>query len=257
MNEPPFDSLQISLTIIISVLLLVVMVGMVVLLLVGSHNRRNRYRAEMAELRARHAEEVRAVEREVLNRSLTEVASELHDNIGQKVMTARLMMQPLRDVPQSREQADKVLQQLALLADEVRGVSRALNRDAIGERPLDVWIGAECDRLSELGKWRVTWHAPSEPIRPAPDHALILFRLFQESVHNAMKHAEATTIDVRLSGTPSLELEIRDNGKGFDPAQVSGGGQGLRNMKRRAELIGYHCDVISAPGTGCTIRIGP
>ena len=115
----------------------------------------------------------------------------------------------------------------------------------------------ECERLDKLGKVQVIWHPPPEAVELPPDHTLILFRLFQESVHNVLKHANARTVEVRVAGTPRPVLEVRDDGKGFDPAHVANSGQGLRNLDRRARMIGYYCDVISAPGKGTLIRIHP
>lgn len=255
--EATLDSMQLTLTVIISVLMLLVMVAMVVLLLVGSHNRRNKHRAELMEVRARHAEEVRTVEREVLTGSLAEVARELHDNIGQRVMTARLAVEPLRLQEATRERAGTALEIIAELTDEVRRVSRSLNAEKLVERPLAECIGTECERLDQFGKVKVIWHPPPEAVELPPDHTLILFRLFQESVHNVLKHANARTVEVRVAGTPRPVLEVRDDGKGFDPAHVANSGQGLRNLDRRARMIGYYCDVISAPGKGTLIRIHP
>jgi signal transduction histidine kinase len=83
-----------------------------------------------------------------------------------------------------------------------------------------------------------------------------IYRIAQESMHNTVKHARATRIDVRLRRTlDGLELEIRDNGQGFDPSGEYPGHLGLRSMKERARDVGGELAVESEPGSGTTIRL--
>jgi PAS domain S-box-containing protein len=92
------------------------------------------------------------------------------------------------------------------------------------------------------------------------DVASLLFRIAQEALLNCRKHAQASMVQVMLLGTPEhLRLEVTDNGKGFDLAQVgrSGqmAGQGLLNMRERAAFAGGDCTIISSPGHGTTVRV--
>jgi signal transduction histidine kinase len=81
------------------------------------------------------------------------------------------------------------------------------------------------------------------------------FRVVQEAVTNALRHARATTIRVRLMSLGGeLLLEVADDGAGFDPATTTGG-FGLTGMRERAELLGGALAVVSAPGRGTTITL--
>ena len=87
------------------------------------------------------------------------------------------------------------------------------------------------------------------------------YLIFKESINNALKYSGATMLNVTVSVKGSrLELEVQDNGHGFDPATIvhnsqSLSGNGLRNMEMRAEEMkgGYKID--SAPGKGTTVRL--
>jgi signal transduction histidine kinase len=82
-----------------------------------------------------------------------------------------------------------------------------------------------------------------------------VFLLFKEAITNIARHAECTTVDVllRIDGR-RLHLEVSDDGKGFDPTGGSGG-QGLRSMRHRAELLGGTLDITSQPGHGTRLML--
>jgi signal transduction histidine kinase len=82
-----------------------------------------------------------------------------------------------------------------------------------------------------------------------------LYRIAQEGVLNAARHAEAQQIHLRLRvAGPDVELLVIDDGKGFDPLQHAHDGMGLRIMRYRAQLIGGYLAVESRPGAGTTLR---
>lgn len=84
---------------------------------------------------------------------------------------------------------------------------------------------------------------------------LILFRIVQEALNNIIKHAEATEIMIELFFTEdALELQIKDNGKGFIKEKLQSG-NGFINMQNRARSLNGICEINSQPGTGTSITI--
>jgi signal transduction histidine kinase len=85
-----------------------------------------------------------------------------------------------------------------------------------------------------------------------------LHYLALEALNNTLKHAAATEVTVRLSAHDrQVELEVSDNGLGFDPAapEIAHGGMGLMNIKERVAKLGGSLAIISAPGAGTCIRV--
>ena len=84
-----------------------------------------------------------------------------------------------------------------------------------------------------------------------------VFRIAQEALNNALKHAHATEITVRFSSQrSSFELEITDNGIGFDTNAIAKqGGLGLGGIQERAEKIGAVVTIETAPGDGTSVRL--
>ena len=84
-----------------------------------------------------------------------------------------------------------------------------------------------------------------------------LFWMIIEALNNAIKHASAQRVQVCLRCSPQrLELEVSDNGKGFDVAKTGIGGMGLENMRERASLLGGTLTIESQPSKGTTVRFG-
>jgi signal transduction histidine kinase len=85
----------------------------------------------------------------------------------------------------------------------------------------------------------------------------ILYRIAQEALNNALKHAEATTVTVRIRPEgDQVVLEVTDDGQGFDPeAPQHRGGMGLDSMRERTRQMGGVLEIVSAPGEGTTVRV--
>ena len=88
---------------------------------------------------------------------------------------------------------------------------------------------------------------------------MAVFRIVQELLTNVARHAEASSVDITLARhTDNLHVEVRDNGKGFDPAVTAGNkSYGLLGVRERAIAMGGDIEVVSAPqqGTAVTIRM--
>jgi signal transduction histidine kinase len=92
-----------------------------------------------------------------------------------------------------------------------------------------------------------------EPDVPLPVKEA-LYRIAQEALQNAVKHARPNRLDVRLMCAPdSLQLEVCDNGVGFDPLALYPGHLGLRSMRERAMRVGGTLDIESVPDCGTQV----
>ncbi len=90
--------------------------------------------------------------------------------------------------------------------------------------------------------------------RLAPEAALAIFRVLQETLSNSMKHAQAQRVDVKLHFSHSrVYLSVKDDGQGFDPSTPKSGHYGLSNMRDRATKVGAEVLIDAAPGRGAHI----
>jgi signal transduction histidine kinase len=214
--------------------------------------------------RRRSAEErVRALNRRLITAQEDErksIARELHDDLSQRL--ARLSIDAAQlergPVPAARAGATAEMRgELTRLSDDVHRLAYQLHPSTLDDLGLTEALRIECDRVSRLESVPVRMRAP-EPAPELPrDAALGLFRIAQEALRNAVRHARATGVDLALEPEGSgVRLSIRDDGAGFDPAADRGRASlGLASMRERAELFGGRLDIRSSPGRGTTIEV--
>lgn len=207
----------------------------------------------MAQMQVEYERELRMVENEVQEQVLTNVARELHDNIGQLLTLIRLQLE------QEKLDSDEIAQKLAPVdntlsdtIDQVRMLSHSLNTDYLETQGLNYAIEKEVDRLSKLRKLKVHWN--TDGIEPSFDKGkrIMIFRMLQEVLNNALKHATAKNIYITMKAGDGFLLEVKDDGRGFDKEQVlaTGKGSGLNNLQKRAKLAEVSLHITSAIGKG-------
>ena len=214
---------------------------------------RRRTRREMERL-----EREQAVERERMR-----IARDIHDDLGARLTQIMLLSQPAGNVPSDSQEAKA--------AEEIYQTARGLVRDVTEI----VWaVNPEHDTLDSLaayfGEFAQSFLGPSG-IRCRLDFPLDLaatplgshvrhnlFLAFKETLNNAVKHANASKVEISLVLQPTaFVLSVRDNGSGFDPAGLPKyrvvGGNGLANMRHRLSEIGGACEVCPAPDGGMRV----
>jgi signal transduction histidine kinase len=187
------------------------------------------------------------------------LARDLHDAVSQMLFSAKIIVEML---PRLRERdPESVWAYLPELHKLVQGAMGEMRTLLLELRPgsltdvdLDVLLryltDAASGRTAANVSLAVEGHAQlSRPIQIA------LYRIVQEALNNAVKHARATNIAVSLEqGQSQVALSVRDDGIGFDQAQVRPEQLGLSIMRERAQEIGAELSIHSAPGAGTEVR---
>lgn len=186
---------------------------------------------------------------------------DLHDDIIQSIYAVGLNLEDCRRViRQSPQQAEaRVVSAIATLNNTIRSVRGFL----AGLEP-KVLNGREFKTaLKSLaltsGEGPTPFHLEVDPSAAnslTSVQATQLLHIAKEGMSNSLRHAQASSVTVSLHPvTTGVRLEVRDNGRGFRPEEVSGLGHGLRNMRARARELGAELEIHSAPGQGCAILV--
>jgi two-component system, NarL family, sensor kinase len=189
------------------------------------------------------------------------LARELHDGIGQ-TLTALVnqLRRPGRPGEAGSDAEDPVhIAELALR--DVRELSRLLRPPVLDDLGLKAGLAWLVRTLRERGGLAVSfdWRGPED--RLDPEHETLVFRIAQEALNNAAKHAGRGEARLAVQRHPDrIELEIADDGRGFDVAQAlspEGGaaGLGLRGIRDRVEMFSGRFSIESAPGRGSRLRV--
>jgi two-component system, NarL family, sensor histidine kinase UhpB len=196
------------------------------------------------------------------------LARDLHDEVNQALTAILLRLEALsHDSPPDRVNEVTELKRLVNQAmEELLNLARQLRPSALDDHGLMPAIETQLKRFSARTGIEVRVSTDGTPDTLPEDVQTAVYRILQEALANIGRHAGATAVAVEMEvENESLELRIRDDGAGFDPASVvrdasdgPGAGLGLSGMVERARLAGGELDVRSAPGGGTTVtlRIG-
>lgn len=222
--------------------------------------RQAQFRAEAERQRERQAHELAQVRTETQEATLAQIGQELHDHVGQSVALLRLQLGLLDPAPLPLVQQQRVADINNLveqLLTDIRALAHSLDAAVALQRPLPDLLADQLRRIERTGYHQTALHVTGEPYALGPDLSLILLRVAQESLQNALKHSRATLLAIHLHYAPGeAQLSIQDNGVGFDPATTpTAGGAGLANIRRRAALMGGRSAIQSQPGNGTQVTI--
>jgi PAS domain S-box-containing protein len=197
-----------------------------------------------------------------LERVRKRIATDLHDDIGSSLTKISLLSEVINQRAGTRD--GEITQPLSMIA----GTSRELV-DSMSDI---VWaINPQKDHLSDLtgrmhrfaadvltaGNIKFTWHAPDleNDVSVGANVRREIFLTFKECINNMVKHSHCSEahLEVRINSV-SLEVHLRDNGKGFDTSDETDG-HGLLSIRERAAALGGHLKIQSASGKGTRIRM--
>ena len=188
----------------------------------------------------------------------TRVARDLHDEVNQALTAILLRLEALdQDVPP--EQRDDVSQLKALTTqamDELLNLARQLRPTALDDHGLVPAIEAQVRGFGDRTGIHANLETHGDPTELDGEKQTVIYRIAQEALANAGRHAGASRVDVTLTAAgEGARLRVADDGSGFDPVAARRGGLGLEGMAERAKLVGGELDLRSAPGAGTEITL--
>ena len=212
---------------------------------------------EIAELTGAFNEMVERLERERRDSGLRALAAqeserrrialELHDEVGQALTAAMLRLDHV-DIDEAKEGLRAALV-------EVRDIARRLRPEALDDLGLRNALRVLVASVSRDARLDVSPDIDADLPTLTQEQELVVYRVAQEALTNAARHADAGVIRFSLCrGADEVVLVVQDDGRGFDPARASPA-SGIRGMRERALLVRARLEVDSAPGRGTVVTL--
>lgn len=214
----------------------------------------NRVRRRVAE------REVRTLSRRLLTAFEEErrrLGRELHDDLSQRL--ARLAIDVARierkgPDPASGSDLGAMREEIVALSADIHALSRRLHPTVLDDLGIVEALRAEAERFSRAESIALDLRLAEPEGTLPPDAALCLYRVAQESLRNVASHARANRVEVSLRAKDGgYELEVRDDGVGFDPDARRGAGLGLASMRERMTLVGGRLTISSTSSRGTSV----
>src|SRR5262245_49494828 len=213
--------------------------------------------------RSAHAQELtRLVEQVIYAREQERrrVAYEIHDGIAPLIVSAKQHLDTAHDrsaslSPRAERDSEVGLDRLDRAIVEIRRVLQALGPSAVAASTLATAMSHTLAEVARESGWTTTLTENLGAERlPAPVETAI-FRIFQESLANAARHARAPRVDIAVTREDGwVILDVRDDGVGFEPRAAGCLGVGLTSMVERARLVGGTWTVEAQPARGSRVR---
>lgn len=212
---------------------------------------------------ARHAlsEHAVALEELATSRERTRLARELHDTLAHSLSAVAVQLEATKslwddDPDAAKDMLDRSLDGARSGLGEARRAIQALRASPLEERGLEnalQLLGSSVAARSGLDI-EISTSGGLDGLAPELEQAV--YRIADEALTNAVRHADADSVSLQLDRRGRrVSLEVRDDGRGFDPHRAAPGGHvGIQGMRERAEVSGGTCQVLSSPGSGTTVR---
>jgi signal transduction histidine kinase len=190
------------------------------------------------------------------------ISRELHDDMNQRLAVLALNIQSAQKGLGTSSSMYRTLHKLydgvSSLSDDVRHLAYQLHPSILDDLGLEVALRSFIDDFSKWEGIPVVFISTDIPVSLPQEIASCLYRLTQECLRNVSRHAQATQVDVGLTGeVGGLRLSIKDNGKGFkvETTRLTKLGLGLIGMQERVRVVQGTCEVKSALGQGTEITV--
>jgi PAS domain S-box-containing protein len=195
------------------------------------------------------------------------LARELHELTSPNLSALRINLTLLAKASAaeraSEQFADRVADTRALIDDttsNIREICTELHSSVLEGGGMLGVVQNYIQHFARRTGLKVTMHCAHEETHLAPQLALPIFRIIQEALTNCAKHANASTVDIRLQlKSLPMQLEVQDDGIGFDMNAMTrvpkSGGLGLMNMRETAEFVGGSLTIRSSAGAGTLVRM--
>ncbi len=202
-----------------------------------------RRRSSSAALRAQEEERAR-------------VARDLHDQVNQSLTGVLLRLEAAKAAapPELEAEINETGRLAHQAMDELLTVARQLRPTALDDLGLKAAIAGQVEQLATSG-FELEFESEGDLGGLDPDTQLVIYRVSQEAIGNAIRHSGGSRIEVSLRRMPErVELTVVDDGRGFSFAEANSG-LGLGGMRERALLVGGELETESRPGSGTTVRL--
>lgn len=213
----------------------------------------NKATQQLRELAA-HLQNIREEER-------VEIARDIHDDLGQQLTAVQIALFRLakqwKPAPGPEKQLQSITDMTAQVIKSIRRISTQLRPAVLDDIGLVEAMKWQTEEFQKRFSIPVTAFFSDIPDNLQQDIAIALFRIYQETLTNIARHAEATRVQVRLTHDQQrVSLEVQDDGKGVEEEIISSKRTlGLLGMQERALMIGGEFIFDSSPGKGTTIKI--
>jgi signal transduction histidine kinase len=221
------------------------------------------YQKEFEALKSEFEKTLLDTQLEIQEQTFQNISREIHDHICLNLTLAKLNLVTI-DHDNRHQLTDHINSSVDILGrsiHELSDISHSMNPEIIESNGLIAALELEVEKVKKLNLFQIILSINGNPVYMDSQKELFIFRIIQEAFNNILKHAKTKNVLLYLYyNQDHMEALVQDDGQGFLFTNYSENGltkhhSGLKNMKKRAQLINGNCEVLSEPGKGTKIKL--
>ena len=249
------ETIKLLEVIAVGTILLVLVAAFMVSFVIAHRKKRNEFIREKKKMETEFEKQILQSRIEMQEYTYSALSKELHDNIGQLLSTSRMLLglteRNMENPPDTLLTANATIGQAI---SELRSLSKSLDKEWLEQFSFTDNLQTEISRIN-AGENVLVELIPDGELPLASGEQIILFRIVQEAIQNAIKHGHPKNMRIELKEDENnYSILISDDGIGFN-SNEKGMGMGMTNMKHRTNLLGGSITWNSIPGEGTTVCI--
>lgn len=249
---------DIALGIIISLVFISLVVLFCAILIKLYIQKIKKYNAQIYENEINFQKTLNASILETQEQLLDSISQDLHDDAGQQLTVINFQLENLKlDFPDCENNLKPISESVGRLSQSLRQISHSLNSNWLNNNGLIKAIQYEIERIKKNKLIEVTFDKGNSSKKFRNEEQIVIFRIFQEVINNALKYSKASKIEVKIENKPKFNITIIDNGIGFDLTKLKSNTNsiGIQNCIKRAEIINYSFHIESQINNGTQVTI--
>lgn len=199
-------------------------------------------------------EKLKLEKEQAVDQERARISSDMHDDLGSGLSTIRLLSEiakrKIKDTGQTKE-IERISEAAGELVDKMSEIIWAMNSSNDSLANLIAYIRSFAADFLEHAHIQHHFIIPENipNVKLSGGTRRHIYLAVKESLHNVVKHAQASEVIIEVKVFKNMTIMIKDNGKGFDPEKVRLFGNGLKNIEKRMQQVGGQVDIISQNGT--------
>lgn len=245
----------------LSLFLVILFVSFIIAIILLYQNKQIKHQQQILEIKATFETMLLSSQIEIQEQTFQNISREIHDNIGLSLTLSKLNLTLFCEEHSNQILTSKISGSIELISsaiEDLRNISRSLNSDSISSNGFLRALEGEVEAINKLGIALVKLSTEGTERFFHSNTELVVFRIVQEALNNAIKHSKAKIIEILTNFDEShVEIRIEDDGKGFNINDIhQNKGSGLRNMSARTKSINGQFNILSnCQGTKISIII--
>ncbi len=219
MNQNPTqNNEEVVFAILIAAFVLILLVSFIVVFILYYQKRRHAHVNEMNSVKIKFQQTLLESQLEIKEQTLQHIARELHDNLGQVASLIKINLNTLQlDDKKAIQKVEDTKELVRELISDLKSLTMSLNGDRVSQLGIAKCLEMEVERLNKTGLFEASLDQQGALPLIDANTTIILYRMVQEIINNAVKHSNAKHINISLVASENLlNLVCRDDGKGFE-----------------------------------------